>query len=156
MDRSLGLIFLAIAIIASIVIYVFLNLRGVYFEELRLIPTIAGFYTFAIGFFVPVEAVLRIGWNPVAGRAVNPITKRFVPTWMALIAIVGFGLIWYFIVLAQLNHFFLTGLEDNLVYSLSSVLWFGIWTFFVGALLTVVFAALAVPSRFGTALGFKM
>lgn len=154
MGKPVGIAILILVVLLLVVLYVWVNLNGIYLLELQSIPNIAGFYTFAIGLFVPVGIILRVGWNFPARRATNPLTKRFVPTWIAVMAVIIFGLIWYFVVLSQLDRYFLTLLTSSLMFTLSSVLWFILWTILLGAMLMVIFAALAIPSKFKTALGF--
>ena len=143
-----------VIIVLAAILYVFLNLNAVYLEEIQSIPTISGFYTFSVGLFIPVGIVLKVGFNFRAVRAINPVTKRFIPASIAVIGIVLLGLLWYFILLPLLNRYFANFLISNLTHTLSSVLWFPIWTIFLAALSIIIFAALAVPGKLKTALRF--
>lgn len=141
--KPIGIVALLLLLIS--IIYVWLNLDEYYLYELNSVLSIANFYTYSISLFIPIGAFLRLIWNPVASRAINPFTKKFIPTTVAVIVTVLGALVWYFVIMKYVQSFFVLLLTGYIQRSLSRVIEFGLGTLFFALLLIIVMVTLAFP-----------
>ena len=115
-------------------------------KEREFVGQISVFDVFSVTLFIPIGLIARIFWNGKAGRAINPFNKRFIST--AVIVVIGsvLAVVWYFFIMPTMQYTFITGWNDLLNFSLSSVLEVGILMIFSSIALLLSMVAMAFPA----------
>jgi hypothetical protein len=92
-------ILLGIAVVFLVTLgYVAIVPYPLFSYEYNSIPNMSQFLSYTVSFFIPIVFAVRILYNPVAGRAVNPFNKRFISFATPLILIFILAVMWFFIV----------------------------------------------------------
>jgi hypothetical protein len=76
------------------------------------LATFSAYWDFAcVSALIPIALFFQAGWNPRADRAINPWTKRFVPTiaavGVAVLLIVGWLFLGFFVFVPAIDAYFL-------------------------------------------------
>lgn len=142
-------LFLLIVVVLLLLImgYVAIVPYPLFLYEYNNIPTTAQFLSYTVSFFIPIVLFVKIFYNPIAGRAVNPLNKRFIPFATPLILIFVLAVMWFFIVkwLTLQFEFIFYGMVSP---TFGSDLSFPFVMFFSYIVLPLLFLALVLPGGF--------
>ncbi len=113
----IGLIILAFLIF---ILYLFIDPFPMFYKEYEFIPSLSQWIIYFITVFIPLSVLLRIFFNPSAGRAINPVNKKFASTAPVIIFLVLISVIWFLLTNTILIPYLETYLYANISISGSS------------------------------------
>lgn len=141
-----AVIFSSLAVL-GLLIYVAIFPYPLFSFEYNQIQNMAQFFTYTVSFFVPIAFAVRILYNPVAGRAINPVTRRFIPLATPIMLIFIFAIMW-FLVLGWLTIQFELSFIGMISPTFDADLSFLFLMIFVYLLLPILCLALVLPGGF--------
>lgn len=131
--------------------YVYIFPFQVFAWEYNRIPWISYWDSYCITMFMPLSLLFPIFSNS-AGQAINPLNRRYIKPYKAIIVIVAIAALWYFI-----TNAFMIPFTELFFYSIISVngtsdLYFLLLYFLSTVGLLIICAVIAAPFKTRTAL----